>query len=288
LAFGNNLSDASYLRDALSYDIMAAAGLVTPKTAFYEVVVDYGEGPVSLGLYTAVEVVDDTVIERYFANSNGNIYEGDGVAASLAAGTKDQIKTSFQKENNRAAANWSDIQRLYDVLHSDRRTSNAAVWRAKLEAVFDVDAFLEWLAVSTVIQDWDAYGTMSHNYYLYHDPASGRLVWISWDHNEALGVSGRGDTSLNKASIGQNWPLIRFLLDDPIYQAKYTGYLRDCLADAFVPAQLTEKTDAWAALLRPYADKEGKSQAFESAISQLKTLLTQRAAAVEGYLAGQK
>ncbi len=288
LSLGNNLSDATYLRDALSYDIMEAAGLVTPETAFYELLLDTGQGPVSLGLYTAVEVVDDTVVERHFGDADGNIYEGDGAAASFAAGTDGQIKSSFQKENNTAAADWTDIQELYDVLHSTLRTSDAAAWRAKLEAVFDVDAFLEWLALNTTIQDWDAYGAMSHNYYLYHDPTTSRLTWISWDHNEAMGASGRGDTSLNKASVGQNWPLIRFLLDDPVYQAKYTSFLRAALTDAFVPAQLTKKIDSWSVLIRPYAAKEGQAQAFESAIGQLKTLLTQRAAAVETYLAGQK
>ena len=40
-------------------------------------------------------------------------------------------------------------------------------------------------------------------------------------------------------------------------------------------------------LLQPYASQEGKAQAFEAAIGQLKTLLIQRAAAVETYLAGQ-
>ena len=151
--------------------------------------------------------------------------------------------------------------------------------------MFDVDAFLEWLALNTTIQDWDAYGAMSHNYYLYHDPKTDRLVWISWDHNEAFGASGRGDTSVDKASIGQNWPLIRFLLDDPVYQAKYTGYLRSVLADAFVPAKLTRQIDTWAALIQPYVSQEGKTQAFEAAVGQLKTLLTQRAAAVKSYLA---
>ena len=64
--------------------------------------------------------------------------------------------------------------------------------------------------MNAVIQDWDTYGAMSHNYYLYHDPETDRLVWISWDHNEAFSSRGRGDTSLDKASVGDNWPLIRY------------------------------------------------------------------------------
>lgn len=78
LSLGNNLNDPTYLRDALSYDIMAAAGLITPEAAFYEVILDYGEGPVSLGTHTAVEVVDDTV--RWTGLSR----QGDGVGVGAA------------------------------------------------------------------------------------------------------------------------------------------------------------------------------------------------------------
>ena len=149
-----------------------------------------------------------------------------------------QIEASFQKENNKEAADWSDIQALYEVLHSAQRTTAPAAWRADLEAVFDVDAFLEWLAVNAVIQDWDTYGAMNHNYYLYHDPLTDRLVWISWDHNEAFS-SGPGDTSLDKASIGANWPLIRFLLDDGDHKAA-DGPMDSVCTGAFVPDTLVK------------------------------------------------
>ena len=41
-----------------------------------------------------------------------------------------------------------------------------ATWRANLETVFDTDVFLKYLAVNTVVQNWDTYGRMTHNYYL--------------------------------------------------------------------------------------------------------------------------
>ena len=82
------------------------------ETAFYHLILDYGEGPVDLGLYTMVEVIDDTVIPRYFADDKGNIYEGDGRAASLAQGTQAQLEESFQKENNEDEADWSDFEAL--------------------------------------------------------------------------------------------------------------------------------------------------------------------------------
>ena len=107
------INDTTFMRDAVASDILAEAGIASAETAFYELFVDYGEGPVSFGLYTMIEVIDDTVIDRVFGNDDGNIYEADGTAASLAEGTFDGISTSFQKENNEDEADWSDIEALY-------------------------------------------------------------------------------------------------------------------------------------------------------------------------------
>lgn len=60
-------------------------------------------------------------------------------------------------------------------------------WRATLEGVFNVTGFLKYLAASTVFQNWDQYGMMAQNYYLYGDLARNRTVaWIPWDLNEAF------------------------------------------------------------------------------------------------------
>ncbi len=63
---------------------------------------------------------------------------------------------------------------------------------------------------------------MSHNYYLYNDPATGLLTWIPWDNNEAFkGGSMRTALSMSLDEVNANWPLIRYLMDDPVYQASY-------------------------------------------------------------------
>ena len=41
-------------------------------------------------------------------------------------------------------------------------------------------------AVNGVMQNWDTYGRMAHNYVVYNDPGTGLLTWIPWDSNEAL------------------------------------------------------------------------------------------------------
>jgi hypothetical protein len=297
LSLANGFSDSSFLRDAATSYILEEAGLPVAKTAFYEVILDYGEGPVSLGLYTMIEVIDDTAIERYFGSDDGNIYEGDGTAASFAASTYDQIEVSFEKENNEDEADWSDIENLFDVLHSDQRTSNPATWRAELEAIFDVNGFLEWLAISAVIEHWDSYGSMSHNYYLYHDPDTDQLTWISWDHNMVVAsemrggggpVGGRGpgnrNVSLDKTEINENWPLIRFLLDDPVYYQLYLNYLEETVEGPFNPDQMSETYQTLADLIAPYASADVGEATFKAAVQQLIDHAYQRLEAVQEFL----
>ena len=69
--------------------------------------------------------------------------------------------------------------------------SNAQTWRDGLEQVFDVYGFLRVLAINQAMVNWDSYGCMSHNYYVYSDPSDdGRIKWFPWDLNEAMLASG--------------------------------------------------------------------------------------------------
>ena len=298
LSFANGFSDTTYLRETITYDLMRDAGLVAGETAFYEIIIDYGEGPVNLGIFTAVEVIDDTVIESAFGDDSGNIYEADGAGVSLAEGTFDQIADSFEKENNEDAADWSDIEALYTALHADTRTTDPEQWRADLEVVFDVDTFLNWLAVSAVAQNWDTYGAMAHNYYLYNNPATGQLVWLPWDHNMTFGSGGggmggrggmgggmgRGNVTFDKADVGEGWPLIRFLLDDPVYSERYLAFLAQT-SESFDAGQLTARVEALAEMLRPFVAAAGEETQFDTAVTQLITTLAERDTAVRDFLA---
>ncbi len=348
LSLANGFGDVTFMRDAITYDLLEDAGLVAAQTAFYEIHLDYGEGPVNLGLYTAIEVIDDTVIEGYFGDDKGNIYEGDGRGVSLAEGTFDLIESSFEKENNDGEdeADWSDIEALYEVLHDESRLEDPETWRANLEAVFDVDTFLRWLALSATIQHWDTYGAMTHNFYLYHDPETDQLVWISWDHNFVLGASagggmgggmgmgagagmqapptggrdqqgaqgdgfagrqggqgggfggrqqggapgggGRGggpgggrEVTFDKANVTDSWPLIRYLLDDPVYAAQYNDELSMISSDVFDVEALTEQYETWAELLTPYVENE---DTFELSVTSLISATQQQAEKLTSYL----
>ena len=67
---------------------------------------------------------------------------------------------------------------------------------------------------------------MTHNYYLYNNPANGLLTWIPWDNNEALQEGKQGGAlSLPLNEVDSNWPLIRYLINESEYQEAYRNYL---------------------------------------------------------------
>jgi spore coat protein H len=292
LSLSNSFNDRTFLRDALAADVLTGVGLAAAQTGWCEVVVDHGDGEVNLGIYVLIEVVDDTVTDRVFGSDSGNIYEGEGIGASLAVGTGNRIQEGFVKENNETEADWSDVEALFNVLHSPERTAAPAAWRKSLESIFDADAFLEWLAVSAVLQHWDTYGAGAHNYYVYHDPATGLLEWISWDHNgilntgEAVGPAGMKRTvTLGKEDIGPNWPLIRFLMDDPVYHERYNGFLEETINSVFIPAKLEKKCRAWAELIAPYAAAVPGQPSVEAAFQALINKINTQYQSVVAYLA---
>ena len=299
LSLGNNFSDPSFIRETVGYGILGEAGLVAAKTAAYEVLLDRGEGPASLGLYTAIEVIDDTVIRRSFKDASGNIYEADGTAASLAEGVQGQIERSFEAEGGENP-DWSDIQALYAAIHSAERTGNPAAWRSRLEAIFDVEVFLEWLALAGAMVHWDTYGSMSHNYYLYNNPETGRLTWISWDHNQVLSGAGGGggaarpgggggmrmSTSLDRAEVTAQWPLIRYLLDQPEYHSRYVSYLRENLNGPFSAERLERWYRELEAVIAPHVPAASR-EAFSAAIDSLAATTRTQNQAVRDFLAKQ-
>jgi hypothetical protein len=69
----SGFSDNSLIHEKLASGIFRMAGVPAARTAFYRVYIDFGQGLKYCGLYTMVEVIDDTMIEDQFGAATGNI-----------------------------------------------------------------------------------------------------------------------------------------------------------------------------------------------------------------------
>lgn len=299
LSFSPSFRDQSLIREKVTSDIFRMAGIAAAQTAFYRVYIDFGAGLKYCGLYTAVEIPEDNMIKKQMGEESGNVYKPESKLASF-------VQTEFEKKNHETAANYSDVQAFVTALNSSLRTSNAAQWRTNLEAVFNVDYFLKYLAVNNAIVNWDSYGNMAHNYYLYNHSVN-KLTWIPWDHNEALsgspGITGSGTgtgpanhtgLSLSMNEVSSSWPLIRYIADDAVYMATYKAYLKSFKDNVFTESAMNSLLDQYYNLITTYAVGTNgvqsgytyltSSSSFTSALTELKTHVTNRRTLISSYI----
>jgi spore coat protein H len=287
LTFSSNFADDSQLREVLGNEIFRDRGVPAPRSAFYRIFVDVGSGPEYWGLYTMVEDPSDgAMLDSQLAGRSSNLYKPDGPGADWTKFDRE----GFGKKTNESEGDFKDVEAAIAALHAP--ADNPAQWRAKLESTFDVDMFLRWLAVNTAIQNWDTYGAMAHNYYLYGDPKrNGRLQWIPWDNNMSFGVGpggpgapggpglpppgargrgpagrggpGAGDPPPFMAAmmgsqdvlhrkVGARWPLIEKVMADPVYAARYRKLLSESFGGAYELDAFAKRARQLHALVAPY------------------------------------
>ena len=71
LALNNNISDATYMKEAISYDIYNFLGIATPEYSYTDIKINGSDW----GLYLGVEVIDERFIEKNYGEVSGNLYK---------------------------------------------------------------------------------------------------------------------------------------------------------------------------------------------------------------------
>jgi spore coat protein H len=284
LSFSPGVNDNSLIREKVTADIFRMAGIPAARTTFTKLYIDFGEGLKYCGVYTMLEIVDDTMLKDQLGEEKGNIYKPESTFATFS-------QASFEKKNNDATPDWSDVQTTITSLNASNRTTDAATWRANLEKTMNMEQFVKWLAVNTTLVNWDTYGGIAHNHYLYNHSTQ-KLLWIPWDNNEALTNNAR--VQLNLSGVANTWPLIKFVAEDPIYYAKYKAYVKDFNDTVFTTSKMNEIFDKATTLITPFVNGTEKEVApytnltnvasFTSSLAQLKTHVVTRNQAVAAFL----
>lgn len=298
LSFSPGVKDNSLIREKLGSDIFRMAGIPSAQSAFYKVYIDFGAGMKYCGIYCGLELPDDKMIIQQLGEDAGNLYKPESKLATF-------VQTEFEKKNNELAGDFGDVSGLIKALQSTKRSSDVAAWRSGLEAVFNVDHFAKYLAINNSIVNWDTYGVMAHNYYLYNHSTKG-LLWIPWDNNESFskspgitgttgGPTGPGNAiSLTMNEVGTGWPLINYIANDAVYFEKYKSHMRDFKNGIFTESTVWAMIDKYYDLITPFVvgtDGEqpkythlSSAAAFTAERSALKTHVSNRIALINQFL----
>jgi spore coat protein H len=317
LLLHNNFGDASMLREALGYEMLRFAGANAAFTTFVEVwvdVVDDDAPPQFWGVYTMVEHPDKTYLANRFGkgNDNGNLYKADAWfvegAADLAYYGPDiadypmpRGRLAYRKMPDETQIDHRDIIELTRVIDGvDYDTPED--FATALEQVLDVDSYLRYLAATFLHLNLDSYPYTGNNYYLYHNPATGRFEWIAWDENSSWGIFG-GSYDFPLFGLQQSLgpleyaPLFEKVFEVDRFRTKYAAYVDLLVRHWFNEEALTALAGSYHDLIAPHliigdGDKAyyGTSatynpESFDSEFDHLITLTRERSRFIAGVLA---
>lgn len=217
------------------------------------------------GLYTLVEMIDKEYLQRHFDGDDdeGNLYKFDYGMATM------ELRTN-EDEGNTAD---------YDTLLPSSTYT-------ELDAVFDFDQAMKTWAAETIVNQSDGYWAGSLNFYQYHHPTRGWMIF-PWDLDHAFDFWPAGVDPLNRRDYyGISWHLDR-VLEDPVGRERYIDAVKSAYADYDV-GRVLERLDTLEATIhddlaldvhKPFSMPE-----HEEAVEQLEALIIARDSFLQNWV----
>lgn len=172
----NNYSDASSMREFLTYELAEQMGLPTPKYSYVNVYIN----DELWGFYLAIEQIGDAYLNRHFGNSYGALYKGEMTGSGSDLTWLGDDPAAYTGLALKSDTTNDDI--LIDMINELNNGSN-------YEQVLDVEESLKYIALNVATNNMDSYiGQNKQNYYLYED--DGIFSVLPWDYNMAFGGMG--------------------------------------------------------------------------------------------------
>lgn len=288
LAMVPSYGDNSFMKEKLLTNLYRKAGVLACQVAYYKIFIDFGQGKKYCGMYQAIETVEEHLVESQTGKKVGNVYKPESNLQTF-------VTSQFEKQNNKEISDYSDIQAFIAALNHSYRIGDRETWKKQLEAVFNVKGFLKYLAVNNTVGNWDSYGQLTHNYFLVN--IDGVLQWVPYDLNLSFQMKGglnRTALTFEMNEVKVQWPLIRYLIDDPEYFAFYKASVKEFVEKTFTPALMTDYLNKHKSVLAPHFTPNEiekhpygsipNSQSFDQSVIDLDKYIKERHAAALDFI----
>jgi len=293
LCLNNAIQDTTFMKDYLTYRMMADFGVDAPLCSYAYLTVN-GE---DWGLYLAVEGVEESFLRRNYGQDYGELYKPDSTGfgggrgngqgfdmadlqermdgAGEAPGAMPQgggpgggmgssdVKLQYTDNDPDSYANIFDNAKT-DVSEADKarliQSLKALSGQTELATAVNVEEVVRYFVVHNFVCNGDSYtGSIVHNYYLYEE--DGRLSMIPWDYNLAFGTFQAAD-----ASGAVNSPIDtpvsggstddRPMVDWIFSDETYTALYHQYFTEFLESTDFAALIDETAALIAPYVEKD--------------------------------
>lgn len=247
LNLNNNALDPSQLREAMSYHVFREAGLPASRTTFAVLYLSVA-GQMDkqcLGFYTIIEEINKDFLKDHFASKKGLLLKPEGMRGLTYFGDDWKRYSKYEPKTDATpelAKRFIDFIKL--VNQADDETFNR-----EIASYLEIDYFLRFIAVNSLLANLDSYLTTGHNYYMYLEPKSQKIYWMPWDTNLSFGSfnwvgSGKEQSELSilKPYVAPNRLLDR-VLAMPASKAKMQGINKELIEKVYVPDKLHQRID---------------------------------------------
>ncbi len=270
MTLNNNRQDPSFVRQCLAYDLFSQAGIIAPRCNLAQVYVN-GE---DLGVYSHIESIKKPFLERTFINKSGNLYEAQ--VADLGAHLKDK----FELKTNKTLNDRSDLAAFSSVL--DETDDN---FIDELKKHIDLNEFITYWAVETMIGHWDSATGNANNFYMYKNPDDNLFHFIPWGTDSAF--TGENIFKSKSGPLYKNFSLASRLYSIEASRDLYHSKLLELLNNYWVEADLIANIDKVSTLTQAQSSASNQLKAFIQGNSEQDSQYTTLSTAINNQATDQ-
>ncbi len=257
----NNVTDASWMNEVMSFRLHRDAGVPSPRSAYARVFVTVPgkHDRKYFGLYSLVEDVDKSLLDENFHTKKGAVFKP--VTPALFADLGDDWAKYKQTYDPKTELSPKESGRVMEFC---RLVANAddAEFAARLGDYIDLDEFARFMAVMVFLSDLDGILDPGQNFYLYLHPKTQKFEFIPWDQDHSFGQFGMRGTQEQREHLSIHHPWQgenRFL--DRVFKAsafktRYLAKLDEFSKTIFKPERFAREVDEIAAAIRPAVAEE--------------------------------
>lgn len=269
LTLNNNKQDQSQLSQYLSYQLFRKAGVHAPRSNFARVTVNGKD----LGIYSNVESIKKPFLKRSFGKSGGNLYEGTLTDFHPKALDRIEVKTN-KKEND-----LGDVEKLAKLLADEEMSVD------QLEELIDLDNFLRYWAMESLLGFWDGYAANQNNYYVYFSPESKKGYFIPWGADWLFTT--RGPFSFGRSRNETTVVYAQSILTNRLFKAegmadRYRDTMKTLLKEVWDEKELLARLEKAAELTKDHL--HDSQRGTPNALDSLREFIQGRRAAVSKEL----
>ncbi len=268
----NNVTDASWMNEALSYRLYQDAGVPTPRTAFARVYVTVpGKFDKKfLGLYSLSETIDKHFAEQRFGTKRGAIFKP--VTPALFTDLGSDWSKYKQAYDPKQSIHSEETERVMEFAKFCSHASEAE-FATRLGEYIDLDEFARYMAVTVWLSDMDGILGPGQNFYLHLHPRTQLFDFIPWDQDHSFGQMRGTQEEREKLSIDHPWQgenrFLERVYKVAAFQKLYRKHMTNFIQTIFRPERLANQVNELAAVIRPAVAEESndKLERFDKVVA---------------------